>query len=107
MFKNFDRIAKETKDQPKTAASNNQQPGGGNQNDPFASLFAGLSGASGAEGEDPNFDDKQMMDMFKGLMGSLGGEGGGPNLNMPGADKQGAGGAMPSDDQMNDIMKQF
>ena len=67
MFKDFERIAKESKQQPTGASAS-----AGAAEDPFAKLLAGMSaGGEGGEGG----DDKQMMDMFKGLMGSLG-EGG-------------------------------
>lgn len=79
MFKDFERIAKESAEKPNTNSAE----------DPFSKLLGGLMGAGG---EDESLDDKQMMDMFKGLMGSLG---------------SGQGGAPPTDDQMQEMLKQF
>lgn len=84
MFKDFERISKESQTKSTGAKTETE--------DPFAKLLGGLAGGE-AGGE---MDDAQMMNMFKGLMGSLGGE--------PGS-QGGKGG--PSDDQMNEIMKEF
>jgi hypothetical protein len=45
MFKDFDRIAQETKNKQKSAAPGQAKPdGNGGAEDPLAKLFAGLSG---------------------------------------------------------------
>lgn len=69
MFKDFERIAKESADKGGEKTGDGGSNSGG---DPFAKLMAGMMGGGGEGG--PEIDDKQMMDMFKGLMGNLGDE---------------------------------
>ena len=51
MFKDFERIAKESADKP------NSGTGGSSAEDPFSKLLSGLMGPGGEE-DDGNFDDK-------------------------------------------------
>lgn len=87
MFKNFEKVAKES--EQKDGAPPTQKGGSGAApEDPFAKLFADM-GQPGAP--DENMDEAQMMKMFQGLMGGLG-------------KQEGAGEAPP---QMDEIFKQF